>query len=280
MQTEIQNKEKILTELMTRILKTPLDPIDKSIKTIQSDLLDTQDRLKTIDGLIGEALAVVIEELDKASKHSRKVLTKIQEDIQALNFQLKEHVSMTSEDQRRVLEAVIAEHAIQINSALKSISDYFTKELSNTTVNQRETLSSISRVRQEMLIAIESINAAQSFQIKTVLQEIKSAKEFSEKGYASLANQIENLNGAATAKLDTISTDTRCTLTEQKEIKQEISELIKSNHAATSAILVEQQAALQTKISKIQCKLNNQAIITGIFFLSMLTYIGFDFITK
>lgn len=280
MQTEIQNKEKALSELMTRILQAPLDPIDKSIKTMQSDLLDTQDRLKIIDDLVVPSLTALVEDVDKTSKYSRKEFTKIQENIQALNFQFKEHMAMVSEDQRQALESVISENASQNNLSLKSTSDDIIKKLSEMTVTQRENLLSILNVRQDLIIAIESVKTAQTLQMQATLKGIQFTKEFKEKEHASLEIQIETFNKAAAAKLDTLSIDTRCSLTEQRKIKQEISEIIEFNHSATGTLLTQQHAALQEKIITIQYKLNNQTITIGLFLISILIYIGFDIFSQ
>lgn len=277
-QTEIQNKEKILSELMTRILKIPLDPIDESIKKMQNHLLDAQDRLQTIDDVVVPLLTVLAEGEDKASKHSKKVLTKIQEDIQSLNFQVKEHIEIAHEDQRHALESLISEHAIQNNLSLKSTVDDIIKERSETTVTLCETLSSVSMVRQELNIAIENRKIAQSIQMEATLKEIRFAKEFSEKKHASLATKIEDFNNSIAAKLETLSKDNIDSLAKQQKIKQEISEIITFNHSETCNFLIRDHATSQAKITALQRMIKNQIIITGLFFLSTLTYIVFEII--
>ena len=358
-QNEIQNKEKALSDLMTRILQAPLVPIDNSIKTLQSSLLETQDQLEKIEETVYSLNSFAEDNANKTSRQSKKEFTKIQEDIQvldsklkenfamisedqrqaldllisenssqhnslkstsdniiknlsettvaqretlssilnvrqeiltatekiqeniqSLNSQLKEDFAIISEDQRQALESVILQNASQHSSSLKSTSDDIIKTLSETTITQRETLSSILSVRQELIIAIESVKNTQTLQMQATIKGIQFTKESKEKEHASLTIQIEAFNKAAAAKLDTLSTDTRCSLTEQRKIKQEISAIIEFNHSATGTLLTQQHAALQEKIITIQHKLNNQTIIIVLFLISIIIYIGFDIFSQ
>lgn len=275
-QTEIRNKEKLLAELMVKILEVPLDPINTSIKMMQSDLLDTQEQLQSIYDLVAPSLTALVEDGDKANKHARKVFTKIQEDIPALKSQLQEHMVMVSEGQRQALESVIVEHAVQSNESLEAASENFFKALSRTTSTQSETLLTILSVRQELIIAIEDLKASQTLDMQVALKEIRSAQNFREKNSASLALKLETVSKDVATRLEALSTEMRDALTEQRQNKQEVSEILGSNHAETCKLLTQQHAALQEKVTMFQHKLKNQMITIGVFFVSMLAYIGFD----
>lgn len=43
--SEIKNKEKSLAELMVKILKEPLNPLESTLKKINTEVLDTKDKV-------------------------------------------------------------------------------------------------------------------------------------------------------------------------------------------------------------------------------------------
>lgn len=366
MQTEIQNKEKILAELMTRILQAPLDPIDKSIKTMQSDLLDTQDEIKKIDELVMPSLTALIEDVGKVDKKFRIIIEKIEDDFPKLTFQLQDKIEKLSADQHQAFASVIIENAAQSNNLLKSNFEDIVKLVSSTTSTQKESFLSISNALQGLNSATEDVKTAQALAIQDVikkihlaqdfsekkstsiavqletfretvaarldnfsvenknalteqrlnkqetlellgcnhavtgtlltqqhaalqtqilatqaaLQEIRSAKDFSEKNSASLAMKFETVSNAVAARLDAISVENKNTLTEQRISKQEISEILKQSHFVTGKLLTQQHEALRAQINLCQHKLKSQAITVGVFFFSMLAYIGFDIVSN
>ena len=66
--TEIKNKEKSLAELMVRVLKEPLTPLEDSIKVIHDGILDTKELIEDINNAVGASAC----DVDKVSKAINK----------------------------------------------------------------------------------------------------------------------------------------------------------------------------------------------------------------
>ncbi|MDH1397232.1 hypothetical protein N5J09_09965 [Aeromonas caviae] len=55
--SEIKNKERALAELMAKILKEPLNPLESSLKKINTELLETRDKVEEINDAINTVVA-------------------------------------------------------------------------------------------------------------------------------------------------------------------------------------------------------------------------------
>lgn len=73
---EIQNKEKSLTELMVKILKEPLSPLETSLALITNHLLDTQDKIAEIN----DGLMISNELAEESNKKLKQIHRKHSED--------------------------------------------------------------------------------------------------------------------------------------------------------------------------------------------------------
>lgn len=82
---EITRKEKSLADLMTRVLKEPLNPLQSSVNKVESDVLGLMDKVNEVE----QRLEVSAVDIDKLGKTLKKI---IQEELPSLTQKIQENV--------------------------------------------------------------------------------------------------------------------------------------------------------------------------------------------
>lgn len=160
--TEIHNKEKTLAELMVKILKEPLNPLEASIKALSGDLADTRDSITEINDTLGASA----DDAEKATKSLLQALRKIrEEDIPSLLTKFQKHITEQSASDARAVEALL-EHSTAVHtSSVSSTEAVLLDALAGATRQQGELAESIEALRPH----IESSAAEVSRQLSSSL---------------------------------------------------------------------------------------------------------------
>lgn len=158
--TEIHNKEKTLAELMVKILKEPLNPLEASIKALSGDLADTRDSITEINDTLGASA----DDAEKATKSLLQALRKIrEEDVPSLLTKLQKHITDQSASDARAFEALL-EHSTAVHiSSVSSTEAVLLDALAGATRQQGELAQSIEALRPH----IESSAAEVSRQLSS-----------------------------------------------------------------------------------------------------------------
>ncbi|WMJ67495.1 hypothetical protein RBI80_31130 (plasmid) [Klebsiella variicola] len=98
--SEIKNKEKSLAELMVKILKEPLNPLESTLKKINTEVLDTKDKVEEIYDAIN-AVGANTEEIINPLKKSLRELQ--DDDVPGAISKLREFISTQVEEKNRIL---------------------------------------------------------------------------------------------------------------------------------------------------------------------------------
>ncbi|MFV3381006.1 MULTISPECIES: hypothetical protein [Pseudomonas] len=160
--TEIHNKEKTLAELMVKILKEPLNPLEASIKALSGDLADTRDSITEINDTLGASA----DDAEKATKSLLQALRKIrEEDVPSLLTKFQKHITEQSASDARAVEALL-EHSTAVHtSSVSSTEAVLLDALAGATRQQGELAESIEALRPH----IESSAAEVSRQLSSSL---------------------------------------------------------------------------------------------------------------
>ncbi|MBC8784072.1 hypothetical protein [Pseudomonas fluorescens] len=322
--TEIHNKEKALAELMIKILKEPLKPLEASIKALSGDLADTRDSITEINDTLGASAG----DTEKATKSLLQALRKIrEEDVPSLLTKLQKHITDQSASDARAVEALLEQSTAVHTSSLNSTESVLLEALSGATRQQLELAQSIEALRphiessaaevsrqlssshgssvtdfkaavvdvgvriaeqqnasQETLLAgLEALgHEDQAAKVEhaevaeKVLKEISLNREFSKRINSALAAQVTILGTDVAVVLTQLSTQVEVVAAENKRFVQQLSAAATGEQTALVALLTQQNAGLAAELSSNQRHVKRLTIITGVFFGSMLVYVGYD----
>ncbi|WP_449102856.1 hypothetical protein [Pseudomonas extremaustralis] len=322
--TEIHNKEKTLAELMVKILKEPLNPLEASIKALNGDLADTRDSITEINDTLGASA----DDAEKATKSLLLALRKIrEEDVPSLLTKLQKHITDQSASDARAVEALLEQSTAVHTSSVSSSEAVLLEALAGATRQQGELAQSIEALRphiessaaevsrqlssshssnvtdlkaavvgvgiriaeqqqasQEILLAgLEALGredqaakVEQAEVVEKVLKEFLLNREFSKRINLALAAQVSTLGTDVAGVLAKLSTQVEAVAAENQRIVQQLSAAATGERTALVALLTEQNAGLAAQLSSYQRHVKRLTTITGVFFGSMLVYVGYD----
>ncbi len=322
--TEIHNKEKTLAELMVKILKEPLNPLEASIKALNGDLADTRDSITEINDTLGASA----DDAEKATKSLLLALRKIrEEDVPSLLTKLQKHITDQSASDARAVEALLEQFTAVHTSSVSSSEAVLLEALAGATRQQGELAQSIEALRphiessaaevsrqlssshssnvtdlkaavvgvgiriaeqqqasQEILLAgLEALGredqaakVKQAEVVEKVLKEFLLNREFSKRINLALAAQVSTLGTDVAGVLAQLSTQVEAVAAENQRIVQQLSAAATGERTALVALLTEHNAGLAAQLSSYQRHVKRLTIITGVFFGSMLVYVGYD----
>ncbi len=322
--TEIHNKEKTLAELMVKILKEPLKPLEASIKALNADLVNTLGSITEINDTLGASA----DDAEKATKSLLQALRKIrEEDVPSLLTKLQKHITDQSASDARAVEALLEQSTAIHTSSVSSTEAVLLEALAGATRQQGELARSIEALRphiessaadvsrqlssshsssvtdvkaavvgvgvriaeqqqasQETLLAgLEALGredqaakVEQAEVVEKVLKEIVLNREFSKRINSALAAQVSTLGTDVAGVLTQLSTRVEAVAVENQRIVQQLSAAVTGEQTALVALLTEQNAGLAAQLSSSQRHVKRLTVITGMFFGSMLLYVGYD----
>ncbi|RZI31687.1 hypothetical protein [Pseudomonas orientalis] len=322
--TEIHNKEKTLAELMVKILKEPLKPLEASIKALNADLVNTLGSITEINDTLGASA----DDAEKATKSLLQALRKIrEEDVPSLLTKLQKHITDQSASDARAVEALFEQSTAIHTSSVSSTEAVLLEALAGATRQQGELARSIEALRphiessaadvsrqlssshsssvtdvkaavvgvgvriaeqqqasQETLLAgLEALGredqaakVEQAEVVEKVLKEIVLNREFSKRINSALAAQVSTLGTDVAGVLTQLSTRVEAVAVENQRIVQQLSAAVTGEQTALVALLTEQNAGLAAQLSSSQRHVKRLTVITGMFFGSMLLYVGYD----
>ena len=115
--SEIKNKEKSLAELMVKILKEPLNPLESTLKKINTEVLDTKDKVEEIYDAIN-AVGANTEEIINPLKKSLRELQ--DDDVPGAISKLREFISTQVEEKKQNISAALSQQSAHYDSLLKA----------------------------------------------------------------------------------------------------------------------------------------------------------------
>lgn len=294
MKNQIKNKEDSLAALMSRILKEPLEPIGKSIEVVYDQVLDASEKLENIEANISAHSGEVEKLLGRASRalnelknedlpdHVREIqkelkdisaanLEKIQSFLDAqqqfgesLAFLLqKNHDKLLSDIQanQELSQRAIAEITQQCTASNKTLVDGLQK-IALLVENSSSTQQSLLKKNNEVLLDRFGSIVNDHRTIKQSLTHLEAQYEAHKKSLMNLSSSSSSIY----ARL--------------ADMEKNNKDAMDSNQLAQTHRLAEQNSALTSHILTTQAKLKTLTIMTGLVFVLILGYVGYDVWSK
>ncbi|MCS3507473.1 hypothetical protein [Achromobacter sp. JUb104] len=245
---EIKSKEKSLSDLMVKILKGPLNPIEDSLKTLKDDLLDTKDLVSEVN----DAVNVSVGDLEKV----QKTLKRIREDS------LPEIASSI----QTVIAGHVGSQSQHIIAKLTELSSSLGQEVGAARAEQAHLIqAAIAEVRLNRENA-ENADVDRSGQLQSLALELKQA-------IVEIGTVLEDLH----RKSDSASSEGFRNLTQEScRVAHELSASLERCQTVMMEAMDQQRRAMLEEFSSLKAKMKISAIIIGVFFASMLAYVGYD----
>lgn len=314
--SEINNKEKSLAELMVKILKEPLNPLDSSLKKLNTEVLETKDKVEEINDAIN-AVGANTEEIINPLKKSLRELQ--DDDIPGAISKLREFISTQVEEKKQNISAALSQQSAHYDSQLKAATGEAFEKLSDVLGQQNESvqaaiqqyqqtgidsaeallqqLQAANRALEEACIAnaseqkstrerdqrlaerLESVMQAQQ-QIKQSIseldQQLKDVSQGVQTALTTLAERQESDRREVLSCLETLSTDVQAALVQHLTPPTQAIESLQTSQQALTEAVSQQKSHLEAKIAASQGRFSYVVIIFALFATSTLAYIGYD----
>ncbi|WP_342760123.1 hypothetical protein [Leclercia adecarboxylata] len=206
--SEIKNKEKSLAELMVKILKEPLNPLESSLKKLNTEVLDTKDKVEEINDAIN-AVGANTEEIINPLKKSLRELQ--DDDVPGAISKLRDFISTQVEEKKQNISAALNQQSAHYDSQLKAATGEVFEKLSDVLGQQNESVQ--AAIQQYQQTGIDSAEA--------LLQQLLNTNRFLEKTCAANASEQQSTR----ERDQRLAEQLESIMQAQQQIKQSISEL-------------------------------------------------------
>ncbi|MCE9980741.1 MULTISPECIES: hypothetical protein [Enterobacteriaceae] len=310
--SEIKNKEKSLAELMVKILKEPLNPLESSLKKLNTEVLETKDKVEEINDAIN-AVGANTEEIINPLKRSLRELQ--DDDIPGVISKLREFISTQVEEKKQDISTALSQQSVHYDSQLKVATGKLFEKLSDVLGQQNESVQtaiqqyqqtgfdSAEALLQQLLTANRSLEANASEQrstrerdqrlaerLETVMQaqqqikqsiseldqQLKGVSQGVQTARTTLAERQESDRREVLSGLETLSTDVQAALVQHLIPPTQAIEFLQTSQQALTEAVSQQKSHLEAQIAASQGRLRYVVIIFALFATSTLAYIGYD----
>jgi chromosome segregation ATPase len=314
--SEIKNKEKSLAELMVKILKEPLNPLESSLKKLNTEVLDTKDKVEEINDAIN-AVGANTEEIINPLKKSLRELQ--DDDVPGAISKLRDFISTQVEEKKQNISAALSQQSAHYDSQLKAATGEVFEKLSDVLGQQNESvqaaiqqyqqtgidsaeallqqLLTVNRSLEEACAAntseqqstrerdqrlaerLESAIQAQQ-QIKQSIseldQQLKGVSQGVQTALTTFAERHENDRREVLSGLATLSTDVKAALVQHLIPPTQAIESLQTSQQVLTEAVSQHKSHLEAQIAASQGRLRYVIIIFALFSTSTLAYIGYD----
>ena len=191
---EIKNKEESLSALMSRVLKEPLAPLNKSIDDTMETLLDAKDILDEID----LSIKTSSHEVEKHIKSLRSSLSLIKDEVlpdHERRFQLQ--VKKLSDATATKVQESIDSHQKSIGALEAVWSANHDTVLIELNANKELSQNAFSALAQQYVSLNDSLVATH----KTALVELNASRELSQHAFAAVTEHCSTSSQSLAANL-------------------------------------------------------------------------------
>lgn len=279
MSDQTREKEKSLAELMVRILKEPLKPLDESLKGLEGELSDIKAGLDMVSGTVTDGLKKSDDAAKRRSKEALESLytlrdeqaewmptlqASLAEHAKALDARLSESLTALALSERRVLDAVAS-----VGEAQRSVAH--TIETLPAQLSDNRTALDNALVQWGAEVA--TLNAAMASGLKAAVAEIGQRLELQHKATQAVHQALLNgMKGAAE--------HTQAVMAENLQAGQALCDSLASGQAGVIGALNQHAEALNARLDQSQAKLRQLTITAGVFFVSMLAYVAYELLSR
>ena len=288
--TEIKNKEDSLSALMSRVLREPLDPLIKSINASMEALLETKDKLDDIELRIsdnGNHVEEIIKPLKRAINGIKDEV--LPDHAQSIQRQLK---TLSESNSKKIQDYIDAQQ--QSIYILKTNHDTVLGEIrANQALNKRaiaELIQECTASTQTLAAGLQNATRLIENAIVTQQRALEASHQTLLEQFSSAANDRNTIQQSLThlvaqhegskKSLVKLNESSSFVYARLADVEQTSASVMKENQTALTRMLTEQNSVFTAHIAAAQAKLKTLTITTGVFFVSMLGYVGYDVWSK
>lgn len=255
---DIKNKESSLVELMGRILKEPLSPLEKTLETLKKNTSEIEIRISELNETFG---ASVYDAEQKSKKNFNK--------IQDAEGNLKSYIFNKTEEETHKIVAVLDKNANLYADFLRSVAGVLSEEIANqkTELNQ-----SFEVACREVDLKFESLHGM----MKTALNGIDLNRRLIERNFLDLDTKLGEICNQILIEQKGEFTEVKALLSKNLSTLEVTSKSIDEGQNRLIASVRQQNSALAAEIGSNKTKLNYLMSIVSSVFILMLIRFGFD----
>lgn len=258
---DIKNKENGLVELMGRILKEPLSPLDRSLKKLSEDSSDIRDSILQVNDTLGA--------LNYDADKDRKILKKVLESIPALEEGIQTCILSNAEASSKKVVDTFDAISIRYDEKLKSASDVLLEKMVSQDIGLADSTNEIISYFE---MKFESAQAL----MLTMQSEVQKSRNLSEGSCAGLSVKIDESNSTIFNELKNGLAGVESTVLERLNEAGAIIRGIEKEQKDFMSQMNQQAAFLNKEVVLGKQKLAQLMIMMSFFVGVMLIYIGLD----
>ena len=195
---DINSKEKILAELMVKILKEPLGPIEKSIEGVNDGVLDTKDAIETIN----DSLGVSVDATEKLHKMvSQRFADLSNEAFPSVLASVQTHLTKQASKQRDDFVLLLGEHSLKTEAYVSALAERILSLLSDIHDDNQEIKHSLNHLGQKLTSVNQGLNTA----FDSINKKIDAASEKAVRDNLLFAEKIKDSVNESILELKTIA---------------------------------------------------------------------------
>lgn len=301
MNDQAKEKEKSLTELMVRLLKEPLKPLDKSMADLNGDLLEIKGEIEEANGMLSLCMDNV-EVAAKQSKQAVQSLGSLREEqsvwLPTLQACIAGHIQVGTQ----TMETQLGAHSDRSDSALTAVAEEVLSALAGISQEQRSAIQALDALPEHLSRELGVTNTSMASMSQMVLEQIRHGQAKLDNAFALVEaqwasglkdttdqigqlvvrqqNSAQAMHQAMLKEMKEATGQVQSTVAESLHVGHALCESLNNSHADLMAALNQNTELLNSRLDQSLTKIRYLTITTGVFFVSMLAYVGYDLLGK
>lgn len=299
MNNQAKEKEKSLAELMVRILKEPLKPLDKSIADLNGDLSKIKEEIEEANNMLYQ----LSSDAESAAKKSNQAILSLRNLLEEQWLpSLQTYIADNVQSGVQTIDTLLAAHSDRSDSALTAVAEDMRLAIANISQGQRSTEQVIGRLPEHLANEL-SVTKKHMASMSQVLQEqIRQSQEMLDNSFAlgesRLASGLKDrtvrigklvvkqqhaaqaMHQTMREEMNNATRQTQSKVAESLHLINALHESLENSHGELMAALNKNTEILNSRLNQSLTKIRYLAISTGAFFVLMLAYVGYDLLSK
>lgn len=248
MSDQTQEKENSLAELMVRILKEPLKPLDESVKGLKDELADIKDEIEHTKNSV---ISGVVEVLNK---HERNAKNRDEETLEALRTSFSEQAQ------------ALAAMPVQVNDALAGSVTRLHAQLHE---QQTSLAATLAQWQTHASAAHTELAASMNTAVAGISQRLEQQQKSAQAAQLALLGALKSA-----------AEHSQSAMAKTQQDGQTLREAFVVAQAEVLGALRQQTEVFSTRLDQSQAKVCQLTVIIGVFFGSMMAYVAYDLLGR
>lgn len=298
MNNQAKEKEKSLAELMVRILKEPLKPLDKSIADLNGDLSKIKEEIEEANSTLTELL----HDTESVAKKSNQAIQSLKLLEELWLPSLKTYIADNVQSGVQTIDTLLAAHSDRSDSSLTAVAEDMRLALASISQGQSSTEQVIGRLPEHLANELSVAKKHMASMSQVLQEQIRQSQEMLDNSFAlgesRLASGLKDgtvrigklvvkqqhaaqtMHQAMREEMNNATRQTQSKVAESLHLINALHESLENSHGELMAALNKNTEILNSRLNQSLTKIRYLAISTGAFFVLMLAYVGYDLLNK